>query len=49
MIHHIAVVTPPNKQRYAEMYQRIELPKVKLANTCELERFYRTEQLSART
>lgn len=45
MIHHIAVVTPPNKQRYAEMYERIDLPKVKLANTGELNRFYRAEQL----
>lgn len=45
MIHHIAVVTPANRRRYAEMYERIALPKVKLATTGELGRFYRVEQL----
>lgn len=45
MIRHIAVVTPRNRRRYAELYEKIRLPKVKLATTGELNRFYRTEQL----
>jgi len=46
MIHHIAVVTPANRRRYAEMYERISLPKVKLVTVAELRDFYRREQLS---
>ena len=28
MIHHIAVVTPRNRRRYAELYHKVHLPKV---------------------
>lgn len=45
MIRHIAIVTPPNRRRYADLYEGIELPKVKLATTEALKRFYRDEQL----
>lgn len=45
MIHHITVVTPANRRRYAEMYERIALPKVKLATMAELRHFYQTEGL----
>ncbi|MBH1963411.1 MAG: AAA family ATPase [Comamonadaceae bacterium] len=45
MIRHIAVVTPRNRRRSAELYEKVRLPKVKLATTAELSRFYRTEQL----
>ncbi|MFF7399880.1 AAA family ATPase [Achromobacter sp. NPDC008082] len=45
MIHHITVVTPANRRRYAEMYERIALPKLKLATRAELRNFYRAEQL----
>ena len=48
MIRHIAVVTPGNRRRYAELYEKIRLPKVKLATPGELTRFYRTEQLDNR-
>lgn len=30
MIHHIAVVTPRNRERYRLMFDRIDLPKVRL-------------------
>lgn len=45
MIHHIAVVTPGNRRRYAQTYESIALPKVKLANAAALRRFYQREQL----
>jgi adenylate kinase family enzyme len=45
MIHHIAVVTPSSRQRYAEMFGRICLPKIRLATAGELNRFYQTEGL----
>jgi len=45
MIHHIAVVTPPNRRRYAEMFARVELPKIRLASTGALNGFYRAHGL----
>ena len=45
MLHHIAIVTPSNRQRYAELYQSIELPKLRLANTRQLQAFYAREGL----
>jgi adenylate kinase family enzyme len=45
MIHHIVRVTPANRKAYAEMFDRITLPKVKLATTRELTRFYHSAQL----
>ena len=46
MIHHIAVVSPRNTERYAAMIDRIELPKIKLMTPRDLAAFYRTEGLS---
>lgn len=46
MIHHIAVVTPANRRRYAKMYEKIALPKIKLVTADDLRRFYRAEQLN---
>ncbi|RBL79757.1 AAA family ATPase [Streptomyces cavourensis] len=46
MIRHITVATPANRRRYAEMYERIVLPKLKLATMADLRNFYRAEQLS---
>lgn len=45
MIHHIAVATPRNRKRYKEMFDGIDLPKVRLATTRELANFYRVEGL----
>lgn len=46
MIHHITAVTPVNRRRYAELYEVIALPKVKLTTAADLRGFYRAEQLS---
>ena len=40
MIRHIAVATRKNRKRYDEMFDRVTLPKVKLATTRALIRFY---------
>ena len=40
MIRYIAIATRTNRNRYGEMFDRITLPKVKLATTRELTRFY---------
>lgn len=45
MIRHITVATPPNRQKYVEMFERVSLPKIRLDTTRELHRFYRTEGL----
>ncbi|KNY10260.1 AAA family ATPase [Achromobacter piechaudii] len=45
MIHHITIVTPDNRRRYAEMYESLVLPKIKLATAADLKRFYQTERL----
>ncbi|MET4576770.1 AAA family ATPase [Ottowia thiooxydans] len=47
MIRHIAVVAPGNRRRYSDLYQKVRLPKVKLATTAELSRFYQIEQLGS--
>jgi len=46
MIRHIGAVTPTNRQRYTEIYERFALPKVRLATRADLKAFYRTERLS---
>jgi adenylate kinase family enzyme len=46
MIRHITVVTPPNRRKYVEMFEGVRLPKIRLATTGELKRFYRAERLS---
>ena len=40
MIHHIIVVTPQSRKRYAEMYRQIRLPKVYLRSIREIDRCY---------
>ncbi|WP_158933213.1 AAA family ATPase [Acidisphaera sp. S103] len=40
MIHHIAITTRANRKRYSEMFDRITLPKMKLATARELNQFY---------
>lgn len=41
MIRHIAVVTPGNRKRYAELYRQIQLPKVRLASAHAIAQCYR--------
>lgn len=41
MIQHIAVVTPGNRRRYAELYRQIQLPKVRLACARAIDQCYR--------
>ena len=45
MIHHVAVVTPRNRRRYAELFGGIDLPKISLPSAREIDRFYRDEAL----
>ena len=45
MIHHIAITTRANRRRYRELFDRINLPKVMLATTRELTRFYHSAGL----
>jgi adenylate kinase family enzyme len=41
MIHHIVVVTPKNRQRYAAIYRELELPKLFLPSLPAIDRCYR--------
>lgn len=41
MIHHIAVVTPRNRKRFAEVYRQTHLPKVYLGSVRAIDRCYR--------
>ncbi|WP_198137577.1 hypothetical protein [Terriglobus sp. TAA 43] len=41
MLHHIAVVTPGNRKRYAEIYRQLHLPKIYLSSTRDLDKCYR--------
>lgn len=45
MLHHIAVVTPRNRRRYAELYRQLSLPKIYLSSMHELRNCYREWQL----
>ncbi|MDG2535967.1 AAA family ATPase [Sphingomonas sp. HITSZ_GF] len=45
MLHHIAVVTPASRRRYAAMFETIALPKFRLASPAALTRFYNTAGL----
>lgn len=40
MLHHIGVVTPRNRQRYAELYRQATLPKLALPSARAIERCY---------
>jgi adenylate kinase family enzyme len=46
MIHHVAMVTPKNRRRYAEIFKGVGLPKISLASARAIDRFYRAENLS---
>jgi adenylate kinase family enzyme len=41
MLHHIAVVTPGNRKRYAEVYRQTRLPKIRLASMRAIDQCYR--------
>ena len=45
MIRHIAIATRANRKRYEEMFDRITVPKMRLATTRELTHFYRSAGL----
>lgn len=45
MIHHVAIVTPRNRRRYAELFREIGLPKISLPSAWAIDRFYRDENL----
>ncbi len=45
MIRHIAVVSPKNRRRYAAMFDKIGLPKVRLASIGAISRAYRAWNL----
>ncbi|WP_225578090.1 hypothetical protein [Rhodanobacter sp. 7MK24] len=45
MLHHIAVVTPGNRKRYAEIFRRIALPKIRLASIGAIDGFYQQSSL----
>jgi adenylate kinase family enzyme len=46
MIRHIAVATRRNRGQYKAMFERITLPKIRLATQRDITRFYRTEGLA---
>lgn len=45
MIHHIAMVTPPSRRRYAEMVAALDLPKIILPSAQAIAHFYAVEGL----
>ncbi len=45
MLHHIAVVTPRNRRRYARMYEELALPRMRLASVSAIRRQYRVWSL----
>ena len=45
MIHHIAVATRANRTRYREMFDQIDLPKVRIASPGALAAFYQLNGL----
>ncbi|WP_426575870.1 GTPase [Xenorhabdus stockiae] len=36
MLHHITVVTPKNRKRYAAMFEKLAMPKIKLSSIKEM-------------
>jgi hypothetical protein len=40
MFHHLAVVTPRNRKRYADVYHRLDLPKVYLSSMRAIDACY---------
>jgi adenylate kinase family enzyme len=45
MIHHIAVTTRANRKRYAELFEKTDLPGIYLPSIQAIERFYLDENL----
>ena len=45
MIRHIALVTPGNRARYAELFRESDLPKIGLMSARDIERFCQAERL----
>jgi len=45
MIHHILIVTPPNRRRYRAMFDGLDLPRIRLADPRALAAFYAAEGL----
>lgn len=45
MICHITIATPSNRRRYAELFERLDLPKLKLASPETIHRFWQSEKL----
>lgn len=45
MLHHIAVVTPGNRRRYADLFRQLYLPKVSLPSMRTINRCYRDWEL----
>jgi adenylate kinase family enzyme len=41
MFHHIAIVTPRNRKRYAEAYAKLDIPKICLASINAIDACYR--------
>ena len=48
MIRHITVATPRGRRRDAAMFDRIDLPKIRLGSPPEISNFYRAEGLDFR-
>jgi hypothetical protein len=40
MIRHIVVTTPGNRRRYAEMFDSLTLPKIRLASAAAIRQCY---------
>ncbi len=47
MIRHIAISTPPNRRKYAEIFESINLPKLKLVTADAINHFYQVEGLGS--
>lgn len=45
MIHHIAAITPTNRQRYKAIFEEIALPKISIPDPRALAEFYRRSGL----
>ncbi|TPL91179.1 AAA family ATPase [Mesorhizobium sp. B2-3-12] len=46
MIHHIAVATPKNRERYRTMFERIDLPKLQLSSVRAIKECFREWELA---
>jgi hypothetical protein len=46
MIHHIAVTTPKNRQRYQAMFEQLDLPKLQLSSVRAMKQCFRQWDLA---